>query len=752
MKRFLCFLAALLLLTGPISAVSAAETGLFCAAGGDAAADLRLDLNMAEAGGAEPAALRSVVRADGVKPVASRSVVRADGEELAALRSASEDTESTVSVSKSGIELSGGPDPSSRMDWTDSMIDELLELRMRQEDAENLQQLIDFFARDAGSGEQWYVLILTQLYPGQYDYSAYRKALEEHVSTSRIPNPTTRELLALTLISVGSESDYIDAALEESAGEGGLMSLVFGLHLISNGAESEKRTGESVIGELLDAQKADGGWAVIGDNGDVDVTAMTLQALAEYSQSDGEIRSNDGGNSGGDFESGAESEMQSNGGESGEGYESGAGHEVQSDGSAGGDFESDAGREAQSDGSGAGGVYLPDDVLRRVHEAVDRALIFLEKKQLPGGGFSSMGTYNCESGAQVWLALSALGIDAWSDSRFTQMGEGTLPASLMDFYLGDAFAHTAGGEANDSANRQMLHALAAYKLRFGVFANDRSADDEGTDKDAEREIITQESQTNTGRNIYKLYNYRYSTPNAQHSGSDNANGIQSDQKSGIYSNDGSDDDSVFGSSDIDSGSGMSLRSILNIAVIAAACICCAVMFFLKKRNWKSYAIVGILAGALLLTVNLVDVELPSDYYGESAGFAQDAELVETRISIRCDTVAGEKEYIPADGTVLGETAVMVPEGASVYSQLVAACRTHAIQLESEGSSGVPYVSGIAYIYETDFGELSGWMFRVNGVFSAVGAGEAQLSEGDFVEWVYTRDLGHDVGDQYRPAG
>ena len=71
MKRFLCFLAALLLLTGPISAASAAETGLFCAAGGDAAVDLRLDLNVAEAGGGEPADLR---------------LAKAYGAELAALR------------------------------------------------------------------------------------------------------------------------------------------------------------------------------------------------------------------------------------------------------------------------------------------------------------------------------------------------------------------------------------------------------------------------------------------------------------------------------------------------------------------------------------------------------------------------------------------------------------------------------------------------------------------------------------------
>ena len=40
------------------------------------------------------------------------------------------------------------------------------------------------------------------------------------------------------------------------------------------------------------------------------------------------------------------------------------------------------------------------------------------------------------------------------------------------------------------------------------------------------------------------------------------------------------------------------------------------------------------------------------------------------------------------------------------------------------------------------------MFRVNGEFSSVNADEYVLSEGDFVEWLYTTDLGKDIGNEY----
>lgn len=41
-------------------------------------------------------------------------------------------------------------------------------------------------------------------------------------------------------------------------------------------------TRDGYVGYLVDAQTSDGGWALTGDTADIDLTAMTLQALAKY--------------------------------------------------------------------------------------------------------------------------------------------------------------------------------------------------------------------------------------------------------------------------------------------------------------------------------------------------------------------------------------------------------------------------------------------------------------------------------------
>ncbi len=57
-----------------------------------------------------------------------------------------------------------------------------------------------------------------------------------------------------------------------------------------------------------------------------------------------------------------------------------------------------------------------------------------------------------------------------------------------------------------------------------------------------------------------------------------------------------------------------------------------------------------------------------------------------------------------------------------------------------------YVKSIAGLAEKKEGyPLSGWVFRINGVFSGVGAGSAIIRNGDRIEWLYTLDGGKDVG-------
>ena len=112
------------------------------------------------------------------------------------------------------------------------------------------------------------------------------------------------------------------------------------------------------------------------------------------------------------------------------------------------------------------------------------------------------------------------------------------------------------------------------------------------------------------------------------------------------------------------------------------------------------------------------------------------------LTIRCDTVKGltDARYIPDSAVILPETSYKIAENATVYDVLVQAAKENQLQLDCRGT----YVAGISHLYEFDFGNLSGWMYRVNGVFPDVGCGEYQLSDDDRIEWLYTCDLGRDL--------
>ena len=51
---------------------------------------------------------------------------------------------------------------------------------------------------------------------------------------------------------------------------------------------------------------------------------------------------------------------------------------------------------------------------------------------------------------------------------------------------------------------------------------------------------------------------------------------------------------------------------------------------------------------------------------------------------------------------------------------------------------------IGNIYEFDFGNLSGWIYSVNGARMSVGVDQYVLKDGDRVELHYTLELGKDL--------
>lgn len=103
-----------------------------------------------------------------------------------------------------------------------------------------------------------------------------------------------------------------------------------------------------------------------------------------------------------------------------------------------------------------------------VDDAVDKALTWLSAQYKAGKYTTS------ESCAQVVVALSALGIDANTDSRFVK-GEGDAAVSvlgnLLQYHIKDSgFKHTADGTVDRMATEQGLYALAAYQ-RYAMQRN-----------------------------------------------------------------------------------------------------------------------------------------------------------------------------------------------------------------------------------------------------------------------------------------
>ena len=124
------------------------------------------------------------------------------------------------------------------------------------------------------------------------------------------------------------------------------------------------------------------------------------------------------------------------------------------------------------------------------------------------------------------------------------------------------------------------------------------------------------------------------------------------------------------------------------------------------------------------------------------------------ISITCHTILNnldkvsdnKKEIIPSNGVILSQKQVEINDGDTVFDVLLRETRKQRIHMDFVESPvyGSAYIKGINNIYEFDAGELSGWMYSVNGVFPNYGCSIYNLNDGDVIQWMYTCDLGKDL--------
>lgn len=514
--------------------------------------------------------------------------------------------------------------------------EEIIEYNLKEASADSVQSWLDGeLAKNAGIGSEWYVLALSK--SGSYDFSSYKAALLDYLANNEVHSASTRLKYALALVAVGGKNEaYVAKTVEDSIGEQGIMSLVFGLHLLNNGCDSDTYSTESLVNEILAFQSADGSWSLTGEQGDADVTAMTVQALA---------------------------------------------------------------------------VYYGDN--SAVKAAVDNALNFLSACQQDNGGFISYGINNPESAAQVLVALTALDIDAATDSRFIKNGK-TVFDAMNSFRLPDgSYCHKQGGNTNSMATVQVLCAHVACENAkngdkfFYIFKEKLSpAPEENVTSEpvtvVETEAVITEAETASAESETTL---------AEATTSESA-----------------DQSKKFG-----------IRQWIAVIAAVAALAVCAALFITKKRNPKDYIIVLIVAALVIILALFVKFETVDEHYANAEESIKNAAGTVT-ISINCDVIKGKGDHVPENGVILAETEIEFEEGDTVYNALARVCAANKIHVETSGAEKTVYIEGINNIYETDFGDLSGWTFWVNGDSPSVSCGDYELTDGDIIEWRYTLEL------------
>ena len=125
------------------------------------------------------------------------------------------------------------------------------------------------------------------------------------------------------------------------------------------------------------------------------------------------------------------------------------------------------------------------------------------------------------------------------------------------------------------------------------------------------------------------------------------------------------------------------------------------------------------------------------------------------LAIDCSTILSNKDklnpakagYLPASGWIMPRRAVTFTEGESVFDILKREVQASGIHMEFVLTPmyNSAYIEGINNLYEFDCGELSGWMYKVNGWYPNYSCSLYYPHNGDVIEWRYTCDLGADIG-------
>lgn len=574
-----------------------------------------------------------------------------------------------------------------------NLIDSIIDYKLGQSGVSSCQDWIDGpLTENAGVTSEWYILGLSQ--SEKYNFSLYQKALKNYLNNNEVYSATSRQKYALVLIATGSNDKYIAQVLNDTIGNQGIMSWIYGLHLLNNGYESKEHTLSQVKEEILSLQLSSGGWTVMGANADTDVTAMAIQSLAPYYKTDTKVKT-----------------------------------------------------------------------------ALNKALTLLSERQLDDGDYSSYGVPNLESTAQVVTALSSLGIDCEKDNRFIKNGN-SLINSMKKYQLSDdSFCHKLKGSSSETATAQAYYSLIAY-VRMTQGKSGLYILDNRNPNSLDIETVIQATKGSTASKKELTLNKKPSSNKTETSTSkkavatdktDSTKAIENNTEATEKTTQKSKNNKKRNSTETlksgtqvntttrivevakDTEGALNYKSIVCIVIVGIGAVVCLVFFVAKKRNKKNFIATFFVVLLVIAFVLLTDFKSTNDYYNGKK-YKKENVVGTVTMTVRCDTIVGksDSEYIPKDGVILTTSEFEIEENTSVYDILVESARIYNIQIDNCGSEEMAYIASINYLYEFDFGDRSGWVYRINRRRPSIGCSEYVLSDGDEIEWLYTCELGRDL--------
>ncbi len=563
--------------------------------------------------------------------------------------------------------------------------------------------------------------------------------MHEYLETHEIYSASSRLKYALALASCGERDGYITEALENSIGQQGVMSWIYGLHLLNNGFTCEEYSAQDVVNKLLSMQLSDNGWAVMGANGDIDVTAMAIQSLAPYYGDVSEVHQavDDALNFLAD-------KQKDYGGYASFGTDN---------------LESTA--QVLTALSSVGIDGLSDErFVKDGHSLLDG----MNRYRLNDGSYSHVldGDMNYLATMQAFYTFVA----------YERMQVGKSPLYVLDAVYQDEPIQTEipveivapdtepspdvpqideNSDSPQPAEQEIENPISIENDTFEILNEtefvknvsttaNTSAQLSNVSNSTTATIMTHFTDSATQINTTAFSSY-LSNESTVMSSTDSVKSASSAQETTLSTTIATTTAILSAPEHPDNDGSFPVKMLLLSSVLGYGMIASIVLFIRKRRSPKNFLFVGITTAIGIFAIYFIRIQSADEYYSNQ--FEQKEQGSTVTITIRCDTLVGkfQSEYIPEDGIILDVTEIPISEGETVYQVLTETVQTYHIQMEHKNNA---YIAGINYLYELQYGDLSGWMYRVNGEFPSVGCNEYVLHEGDSIEWLYTCNIGNDL--------